>query len=43
MGKSLEVQKAEAEKERTRQIRRELEEYKQSLEQDGENEKCRRC
>ncbi len=34
-----EIRKAEAEKERTRQIRRELEEYKQSLEQDGENEK----
>jgi len=33
-----EIRKAEAEKERTRQIRRELEEYKQSLELDPDNE-----
>lgn len=33
-----EIKKAEAEKERTRQIRRELEEYKQNLERDPEKE-----
>ncbi len=34
-----EIKKAEAEKERTRQIRKELEEYKKNLEADGEDEK----
>lgn len=34
-----EIRKAEAEKERTRQVRRELEEYRQSLEREGEEEK----
>lgn len=34
-----EIKKAEAEKERTRQIRRELEEYKKNLEEDAEEEK----
>ena len=38
-----EIKKAEAEKERTRRIRKELEDYKRNLEEESKGRRCRMC